>query len=72
MTRHHTVYPQRKAFLERKGALKDKDKDEENNEDENFMVLDSVESADGESLLEEFFSVKLQFSDSTVYWTSIL
>ncbi|XP_065216107.1 zinc finger protein on ecdysone puffs-like [Planococcus citri] len=40
----------RKAFLERKGAdVKDGDKDEENNDDDNFMVLDSVGSADEES-----------------------
>lgn len=38
----------RKAFLEKKGIdVKDGDNDDENNDDDNFMVLDSVGSADG-------------------------
>lgn len=54
MHRHNTFDSQRKAFLERKGALKDREKEEENNDDENFMVLDSVGSDDGESWLLTF------------------
>lgn len=39
---------QRKSFLEKKGVLiKDGSNDEDNNDDDNFMVLDSVGSADG-------------------------
>lgn len=43
------LYFQRKAFLEKKKAmdLKDADLEDENNEEDSFMVLDSVGSADG-------------------------
>lgn len=40
-------FNQRKAFLEKKGVdIKDGDNDDENNDEDNFMVLDSVGSAD--------------------------
>lgn len=51
----HVITSQRKSFLEKKGIVfKDGSNDEDNNDEESFMVLDSVGSADGSYFYYKF------------------